>query len=67
MIMRLKPRRGGPEKTMVIASFREEGRGVRVFDGNGKDMGYFGPEEYEKIILGSKAPEPDTAGELDHS
>jgi hypothetical protein len=67
MIMRLKPRGGGPEKTAVIASFRQERRGIRAFDVNGNDVGYFGPEEYEKIILGLKAPERDPAGGFDQT
>ena len=54
MIMRLKRRGGGPEEMKSIASFREEGRGLRVFDANGKDMGYFGPEEYHTIIVGGE-------------
>jgi hypothetical protein len=54
--MRLKRRGGGPEETKDVASFQQEGRGVRVFDVEGKDIGYFGPEEYEKIIIGGRKP-----------
>ncbi len=54
VIMRLKRRGGGPEETKDIASFRKEGRGVRVFAVDGKDIRYFGPEEYETIIFGPK-------------
>jgi len=66
MIMRLKRRKGGPEELKDIASFRQEGRGVRVFDTEGKDMGYFGPERYRTIILGGAktrewAPEDEPA------
>lgn len=57
MIMRLKRHAGGPDETLDIASFREEGPGVRVFDVHGQDLGYFGPEEYHTIILGGNAGE----------
>lgn len=57
MILRLRRRGGEPEETKKdIASFRQEGRGVRVFDVDGNDIGYFGPEEYESIILGPRTP-----------
>ena len=62
MIMRLKRRDGGPEETKNVASFREEGRGIRVFDVNGKDMGYFGPEEYHTIIVGGERAPEDEGG-----
>ena len=67
MIMKLKPRNAGPDEFKEIASSGQVGRGVRVYDRDGNDMGYFGPEEYEKIILGWKAPERDATGDLDHT
>jgi hypothetical protein len=63
MIMRLKRRGGGPEEMKDIATFQEEGRGVRVFDVNGHDLGYFGPEEYGTIIVGAAAGKPAQEGE----
>lgn len=62
VIMRLTRRGGGSEETKDVATFREEGRGVRVFDVDGKDIGYFGPEEYETIIVG---PQKRSDGECD--
>jgi hypothetical protein len=64
MLMKLKPRNGGPDEFKDIASFREEGRGLRVFDRDGNDVGYFGPEDYQTIILGGaeareRAPEDE--------
>jgi hypothetical protein len=55
MVMRLRRHEGGPEELKEIASFRGEGRGLRAYDAEGHDLGYFGPEQYEKIILGGAA------------
>jgi hypothetical protein len=71
MKMRLKRHDGAPEETLDVSSFREEGRGVRVYDASGRDLGYFGPEEYYAIILGTEsganAPENEPGRRQDDS
>lgn len=52
MIMKLRRHEGAREELKEIARFRREGYGLRTYDAEGNDLGYFGPEEYEKIILG---------------
>ena len=47
-IMRIYPRVGEPEERQ-IDGFQEEDGGYRVRGVGGKDLGYFGPDKYERI------------------
>jgi hypothetical protein len=56
-IMRLKPR-NGPETTQPIGGFKESGAGYSVQDEDGKELGYFGPDQYESIIFEARFDTP---------
>ena len=49
-IVRIYSRVGEPEERR-IGGFQEEDEGYRVRDVDGKDLGYFGPDKYERITF----------------
>jgi hypothetical protein len=50
-IMRLQFVDGRPEVERGIGRFRDSGRGYRVQARNGRDLGFFGPDEYKRIVF----------------
>lgn len=49
-IMRIYPRVGEPNER-AIRGFQEEAGGYRVQGLNGKDLGHFGADKYERITF----------------
>lgn len=49
--MRVTFRDGRPEEEHAIAAFRDSERGCRALAKDGRDLGYFGPEVCQSIIL----------------
>ena len=50
-IMRVTFKDGRPEEEHTIAAFRDSERGCRALAEDGRDLGYFGPEVCQSIIL----------------
>ena len=50
-IMRLTNRDGTQEPDKEIGGFREDGRGYKVQDTKGKELGYFGPDKYKDLVF----------------
>ena len=50
-LMRVRFKDGRPDEEHVIAGFRNSGMGCRVQAVDGRDLGYFGPEVCESIVL----------------
>src|SRR5579883_410515 len=56
---------GRPNEEHVIAGFRDSGMGCRVLAADGRDLGYFGPEVCQSIILEIRFDElPDKVTEV---
>jgi len=49
--MRVTFKDGRPDEEHVIAGFRDSKRGCRVQADDGRDLGYFGPEICQSIIV----------------
>jgi hypothetical protein len=59
IVMRLKPRNGGPEEIIEIGGIdHEEQHGYQVRGLDGKRLGYFGADQYENIIFEIWWPKP---------